>query len=78
MSLFGCLLDARTAEGVPLTGGLAPDNHGQRNADMFAADSGNVPLISVREVTEHYLLHVYPLTLIGRHRGADGNQEGQA
>ena len=74
--LFHRLLDARTAEGMPLAGGLAPDNHGQRNADMVAADGGDMPLISVREVAEHNLLHIYTFTLAGRHWRADGKKKG--
>ena len=76
MPLLHRLLDTRTAEGMPLAGGLTPDNHGQRNADMLAADGGDMPLISVSEVAEHNLLHIYPFTLAGRHRCADGEKKG--
>ena len=78
LSLFHRLLDARTAEDVPLSGGFAPDDHRQRNADMLAADGGDVPLIGISEVSEHYLLHVYPLTLTGRQRCAGSKKEGEA
>ena len=68
--------DVGTAESVPLAGGLAPDNHGQRNADVLAADGGDVPLIGIGHVTEHDLLHIHTLAFIRRHGCADGKKEG--
>ena len=74
--LFHRLLNARTAEGMPLTGGLAPDDNGQRNADVMASYGGDMPLIGIGEVAKHNLLHVYPFTLAGRHWCADGKKKG--